>query len=155
MRRNFLFTVFIILPILLANVPASSANFSVSIDITDAYYADLDADLLEDDIVVTLNVTLTNIYVSTNVDIYIGITLPSGTEFWFLAEINVVKYTYSVTFGMKFDLMNTALEPGWYEANAVGFADGDQFSIMDSFIFDPPGGTDGGWPTSVYEIIIY
>ena len=153
-RRNLLLSIFIILPIILTNISPTSANFSVGINITDAYYADLDADNFEDDIFISIDVTLSNIYIETDVDIYIGVTLPSGIEFWFVAKITVIKSTYSYNFGINFDLLNTALESGWYTAQAVGFAEGDQYSIMQSLIFDPPGSNEGSSDPDGYFSIV-
>ena len=102
--------------------------------------------------VLDLDVTLSNPYYRTPVDIYIGITLPSGTEHWFLAEIVVHKTTFTKSFTMHFDLYDTAYESGWYNASAVGFALGEQFSYMHTVTFDPPLERPGGDPTGVYTI---
>jgi hypothetical protein len=144
---SFVLLVLISLPLL--SIPAS-ANFSVNIYIDDAWYEDIDSDGIEDDIGVNLTVSLYNKYVYTDIDLYLGITLPSGYEYWFLASFTVEKYTYYTDFGMTFELYNTATESGWYDASAVGFADGEMFSYMHTITFDPPGDTNEGNPAGAY-----
>ncbi|MCY3414491.1 MAG: hypothetical protein INQ03_22780 [Candidatus Heimdallarchaeota archaeon] len=122
-------------------------NFSVDIYIWDAYYADLDLDGYEDDIFIEIDLTLTNQYVYTDVEVFIGVTLPSGMEHWFKFDYTFKKTTLTGYITLGYDLYNTATELGWYEANAVGFAQGEEFSYMDTLIFDPPG-TGGGDPSA-------
>lgn len=124
----------------------------MSITIDDAYYGNLDDDSYEDDIRISLTLVVSNWYYYTDIDLYIGIELPSGIEFWFIAEFTVYKTTYSGYITIDFDLLNTATESGWYTASAVGFANNERVSIMDTLIFDPPGSTDGADPKGYYSI---
>lgn len=150
MKRRL--TLLVLLVLISSQMLASSvkANYSVDVFIEDAWYEDLDSDGYQDDIGVNLSVELSNQYVYTDIDMYLGITLPSGTEYWFLASFTVEKYTYYTYFRMTFELLNTATESGWYKASAVGFADGDRFSYMDSIIFDPPGQPNESDPQGSY-----
>lgn len=127
-----------------AGVQQSAANFSVYASINHAFYADLDADGREDDVCIYLTIEVYNYRIYTDIDLYIGVTLPSGSEFWFLVEFTVKKSYYYGWIDMKFDTFNTALESGWYDASAVGFAESERFSIMETLTFDPPGGPKDG-----------
>jgi hypothetical protein len=135
----FLFTSF-------AVIQNSSANFSVYVTVTDAYYADLSGDGLEMDVGIHLFLEIYNNKVSTDVSLYIGIELPSGLTFWFLVEFTAIKYTYYGYTNIFFEGLNTALESGWYNAYAVAFAEGEQYSVMHIYTFDPPGGSSPGEP---------
>lgn len=153
MNRKVQLTLVLLIPLLLFNVVPTSGNFSVSMYIVDAHYVDLDADGKEDDIYVEIDVTLTNYRVSTDVDVYVGITLPSGIEYWFLAKITIVKSTYAKTLGMAFDLLDTANEPGWYDCHAFGLAQGEQYSVMQTYTFDPPGGQSDRDPVGSFYFV--
>lgn len=120
-----------------------SANYTANTNIVSAWYADLDSDGLEDDIGVSLTLTISNNRVVSLVDVYIGLELPSGIEFWFLFEFRVSKSTQTASFDLTFHLMDTALESGWYWAYSVAFANNEQYSLMDSYYFDPPGSGSG------------
>ncbi|MHA2495467.1 MAG: hypothetical protein ACXAEI_08255, partial [Candidatus Hodarchaeales archaeon] len=84
----------------------------VRIRITDAYYAALDDDSLENDIVVYLHVFKS----SRDQDfyLYMKIILPSGT---FHAEYFLVDAD-DRSFDIRIEAHNIATESGWYEAQA-------------------------------------
>ncbi len=140
----------ILLTINLGSILGASANFSVDMTIEDAWYADLDNDSYTDDIAVVVLLELYNYNYITSVDVYIGVELPSGTTYWFTADLSLYKTTYYGYLEITFHLLNTATETGWYTAKAVGFADGETLSIMHSYDFDPPGETNGGDPVGIY-----
>lgn len=142
---------YLILPIFVLAIFASagqaSANFSVYVSINDAYYADLDGDLLADDIKLDLTLEIYNYNFYTSVEVYVGVTLPSGTEYWFVITLDVYKSTTYYGTGLDVNLYDTATESGWYTAHAVGFASGESYSVMESLTFDPPGGYLPGNPS--------
>lgn len=135
------------------SIHPTNANFSALSTISDAYYTDLDQDGLQDDVRLLILLELVNNKMYTNVDLYVGLKLPSGTEYWFLAEFVLVKYTTYGYVQLEFDLLNTATETGWYEANTVGFAGNEQFSYMDSLVFDPPGSKNGDAVTASFRVV--
>lgn len=138
---------------LLGSVNSASANYSVYIDITDAYYADLDSDGFEDDIRILVVMDLYNYKYTTDIDLYVGIEKPLGEEVWFLAEFLAYKTTYHESYSISFNLLNTATESGWYTAYSVGFADNEQFSIMSNLLFDPPGVVGGDPPSGTFTLL--
>ena len=150
--KKFYIIALLLSTILLGTINTSSANFSVFIDITDAYYADLDFDGYEDDIRVLVIMDLYNNRFNTDIDLYVGIEKPSDEEVWFLAEFQAYKTTYHETYVISFDLLNTATESGWYWAYSVGFADNEQYSVMSDFLFDPPGDVGGDPPSGTFTI---
>ncbi|MHA2496256.1 MAG: hypothetical protein ACXAEI_12270 [Candidatus Hodarchaeales archaeon] len=114
--------------------------------ITDAYYAALDSDSLENDIVVYLHVHKS----SRDQDfyLYMKIILPSGT---FYAEYFFVD-VYDRNFDLRIEAHNIATESGWYEAQAYlatpsYWGGGWNLELHDTLIFDPPGkgGGDPYW----------
>jgi len=144
MKKSFTAIMILVMSVsFIASIHTASADFSVNVYINGASYGDYDQDGYQDDIEINLTIELSNQYVYTDIDIYVGVTLPSGQDFWFGYSFTAVKYTYTGYVDMKWDLMNTALESGWYRADAVGFAKGEQFSLMDSLHFDPPGQAGG------------
>lgn len=151
MRVVFILTVFVLG--MMSSISTASANFSVYVSFNDAYYADLDSDTLQDDIRLDMTIEIYNYQYSTDVELYVGITLPSGTQYWFLVTFTVYKSTYGYSTGMLFNAYDTATESGWYDASAVGFANGESYSIMETITFDPPGGSGPGNPQA--EAIFY
>ena len=141
--KKLLFGMTILTILLLSSVGKVSGNFSVSATFNSAWYADLDADGNADDIGTNITLTLSNNKVSTYIDLYFNIVMPSGQEYWFLSQLKIQKYTYSATFSLLYHFYNTATECGWYTMNTVGFASNEQFSLMDSIVFDPPGKSGG------------
>ncbi|MFX0113838.1 MAG: hypothetical protein ACFFB3_04775 [Candidatus Hodarchaeota archaeon] len=124
-------------------VAAEKDNSCPIIDITDAYYAELDNDNLEDDIAVHLDIKATN----RNQSFYIclEIILPSGTAHtkYFFIDI------YDRKFNIRIEAHNVATESGWYEtrvylampipATPNPSAACWRLELYDVIIFDPPG----------------
>ena len=129
---------------------AVSSDPTVSINITTAYYADLEGDGLENDIFV--GVVLSFVGASTySFDYYIFLTLPSGTEYG---------YTFSAatkTEILNLDnyLWNHATEAGWYKVTIyIVLKTGGAQLVTESLIFDPPGGSGGADPIGT-SVVIY
>lgn len=129
---------------------SSVSDAMVYIDITTAYYADLEGDGLENDVFVGVRLTFEG--ASTyNFDYYIFLTLPSGAEFGYMFSaatrmevLNIDNYFW-----------NHATESGWYEvAVYMVLRTGGAQVISESLIFDPPGGSGGADPIGV-SIVIY
>jgi len=150
-EKRIFATLLMIIFVSTMNISQISANFSINIILNDAWYEDADADGDEDDIIILLTLELNNKRVVTKADLYLGIELPSGMEYWFVANFMLRKSGSYGYINLKFTLLNTATESGWYWAHAVGFAAGDQYSMMDSLEFDPPGGKTGGSPTGYWS----
>ena len=94
MRRSQSLLIILLLTLSFANaIHPAKADYSVSVTINDAYYSDLDGDGLQDDIRIDLTVVLSNKYVYTDIDLYLGLTLPSGIEYWFLHSFTLQKST--------------------------------------------------------------
>ncbi|MCH8906361.1 MAG: hypothetical protein IH840_04655 [Candidatus Heimdallarchaeota archaeon] len=136
--------------ILSVGIVPVSADYSVVVTLNDAWYEDSDNDGYEDDIILILTLELFIKRAVTKVDLYVGVQLPSGAEFWFLTELKLRKSGDYASFDFKFTLFDTATESGWYTAYAIGYAAGDKYAIMDSLEFDPPGSKSGGVPRAIY-----
>ena len=127
-----------------------SGDVIYPLEITDANYADLDSDGLEDDVVVNLvlhSPTGKLCYFDAIFDMYL--TLPSGYTYYMNFQITEVFVDLPVTLS----LFNTAHESGWYDVDL--FADiwgydinGVIFSgtVYDGITFDPREYRDGGFP---------
>lgn len=152
MKNKFKIFVILLFGILLFSlVPHASADYSVYASFRDAYYADLDGDNFQDDIRLELSLDLYNSYETTNVDLYIDITLPSGTVYSFLVHLILVKSTTHGYYELSVNIYNAATESGWYTASTVAFTPDDLYSIQETIVFDPPG-SNGGVPPSI-EIV--
>ncbi len=115
-----------------------------SICICDAYYGDLDGDSYEDDIKILLNFTLD--IQPSRVEIFMDITLPSGSGYSFL----VVIYGMTSHAILNLDCIDMATEVGIYTItmNALLYGTGGgKILIMDEFQFDPPTEAGPGLPT--------
>lgn len=110
----------------------------ISIQVKEAYYADLDGDGLEDDVYSQVEIRLSgaNRY---NLDYWITLTLPSGENFvfgWFVS-------TRLTTLNIANNLYNTALEAGWYHLHIEVFMKTGGISYTNyEHWFDPPGDAD-------------
>ncbi len=117
------------------------------INIIDAYYADLDGDLVEDDIKLLVEFSFTDTN-PTRVDLNIWIELPSG----FMYSFRVSVYRAPTQSILNIDCINMATESGWYTvtllASIMGAGNGKLY-ITDELVFDPPTGGGGSLPPSV------
>ncbi|MCY3414962.1 MAG: hypothetical protein INQ03_25150 [Candidatus Heimdallarchaeota archaeon] len=116
----------------------------VSINISEAYYADLEGDGLENDVFVGVDLYLSG-RDAYNFDYYIFLTLPSGLQFSYAYAFSAkTDYIY---FGNYF--WQHALEPGWYDVEVfIVMRSGGLTVSSEALIFDPPGGTGGSDPIS-------
>jgi len=154
MTRGKRFSIFFILIALLAMVsfvPASSAaQNSLMVTIDHASYCALDADGIENDIVIDFSCTIpSNAKISAKSDFYLTMTLPSG--FQHLALISVIgKFT---EIQLRVHWYNTAWESGWYNLILDAYTYGLHGSYCTSiYDFDPPK-TGNGEP-SIYVMIL-
>lgn len=120
----------------------------LQVNITSVGYTDLDDDGLADDIFVTFTVDGLKESGATKIEIYLDITLPSGTlhKSLFYVVSNVEKlHLYIHAF-------NTATESGWYRLDLATVKYGDTVPVVaeSSVIFDPPTGAGNGDP--LYKI---
>ena len=113
----------------------SSSSTSLILVFTDAYYADLDGDGIEDDVFGGIDFFITGVSRVT-FDYHINLILPSGLTFTYSYRIHT-KYTY-----LHFDnfFFDHAIESGDYMFDVdiimrTGGVTHSEYSI----IFDPPG----------------
>ena len=121
------------IPVVSAQPRIESVNY---IQIIDAYYGDLDGDLVEDDIKILVEFAFT-ILEPTRVDINLWIELPSGYTY----NVRVSVFRAPAESVLNIDCFNMATESGWYTvtmlASVMGTG-GGRYYITDQLIFDPP-----------------
>lgn len=152
-RRRSL--IFFMLVFLAALPPVASAQARISeyqyIQIADAYYADLDGDLYQDDIKLLFSCCFGEVN-PTRVDLNIWIELPSGLTY----SVRISIYNTPSQFLLNVDCFNMATESGLYAvtllASVMGAGSGKLY-IIDEIIFDPPTGGGPGLPPTVVAYI--
>lgn len=117
----------------------------------ETYYADLDNDGYEDDILLDLYVELlTFSYWDTifgkNMELYVELELPSGAYHDYGFEITA----YQPTFNIVLECYDHATESGDYTAHAIGFVEGNSYGLYHWVVFDPPGGSKPVPPSMYY-----
>ena len=140
----------VILPILSVSSETTIdiGNISMTINITDAYYCDLQEDGREDDVVSKFTIEIEN----GNEKPFLFITkivlkLPSGYKYAYYYNMDTSEPEYDYT--MNF--YNHATESGWYTVDIFCLLfDGRHIGFgIESYTFDPPGGDEGGEPPCV------
>jgi len=114
------------------------------VQITDAYYADLDGDGAEDDIKLLVTFSFPTDVV-LRVDLNIWIELPSGFTFNF----RVAVWRAPGDSVLNLDCFNMAIESGWYTVSLLTSVMGTgtgKYYIIDEIVFDPPTPTGSGLP---------
>ena len=122
-------------------------DVSLTINIYDAFYGDLDNDGVEDDAEAdfTMVITKENGNQPITFDLIIVLVLPSGRFFNFYYRINTAETMIDAT--MLF--INQAIEPGWYDVHIVCILYGEELGFgIESYTFDPPGDNSGSDPPS-------
>jgi len=148
--------VFILAILLIVPINQVSADFSTTVTLTYGNYGDFDtlvglpSDGFKDDIIINMTLELYNKKYSTPIDLYFGITLPSGQEFWWEANLIVYKSSSYASFDLTIVILEIATESGFYTAQAVGFAASEKFSYMTYLVFDPPGSGIGQPPGAFF-----
>lgn len=105
--------------------------------VNDASYGDFDGDGLEDDCYIVFDLVVPEKKGTIWVDIYLDLVLPSGFTHsaYFLVKVGV-----TVVPTLIIHAYDTAIEPGWYDAQLLAIATGFQPAYSyTSYIFDPPG----------------
>lgn len=124
-------------------VSAVSSRFQVTIE--NAYYADVDGDGQEDDVIIEYLCEVTEGYKSpSKTDFYFTLTLPSGAQL--LAMVTLVgKFD---TIRIRLTWFDSAWESGWYNVliDALAFGGSVYGYTTDSYDFDPPTGSGTGDP---------
>ncbi|MFX0093773.1 MAG: hypothetical protein ACFFBD_18620 [Candidatus Hodarchaeota archaeon] len=129
----------------------------VSISIVDAFYDDLDADGLMDDVEIDLLFDFAeaeNPPEKITVILAMKMVLPSGLTYAFTLEIWI--YSTSTDRLLILTLLNTATESGWYTVSLEGIVrvkSEASFLLQDSFSFDPPTGKGTGNPTLLISVV--
>ncbi len=138
-------------------IQSSSLDFAVIATVDDAYYCCLEEDCFEDDIVFEMSVFLPyfrwyDAWWGYELDVFVGLTLPSGTEYWY--RVSLIAYTDF--FFMDFQWFNYATESGWYTAHSIGVGSdqrANDYIVEYMLDFDPPGKIPGAKPT--VAVVIY
>ncbi len=126
-----------------------SANFSADTTVLDGFYTDSDYDGFADDVVAYVSVDVLWGYYGMSMDVYVGLTLPSGNEIWYVITLTV----YTDYFILKLQFLDSATESGWYSVHAAAFAPQDTYATMHSYTFDPPGGSPNNPPSLLVTVI--
>ncbi len=143
-------TVFVLATVLMmSTIWGTSANFSVWTNVVNAYYTDSDADGYEDDVIAVADIMIYNGYYGMLIELYVGLELPSGAELWYFVKLRA----YVSYFTLEFNFKDSATEQGWYTVHIVGFSVYDTYSVMNSYTFDPPGGTSNQPPSLEVSVI--
>lgn len=126
------------------------SEMTIKIVVREAYYSDLDSDGFEDDVYIRTELLLegANRY---NFDYWLTLTLPSGVQFIFGWGIN----TRLNFLNIGNNLMNTALEPGWYDLHVEVIMKTGGISYTNTMhTFDPPGSGDTNVPPAYASITL-
>ncbi len=125
---------------------AATAPFFIA-RIHSADYSDLDADTIEDDVLILFTCEIGDGYKSpTKSDFLFTLTLPSGIQYYALVTV----YGRFREIRLALSWYDSALETGWYNVQLDAFGYGIVGGYAyDTFDFDPPTGTGGGGPTAV------
>jgi hypothetical protein len=116
----------------------------VDISIDHAYYYNLDADGIMDDVRIDMTCTVRDGAKNPGKSYYrVTLTLPSGTQYIVIIEV-IGKYD---VLHMTLNMYNTATEAGWYNVLVEGFAYGGKGYSSASYDFDPPEKTGSGPPS--------
>ncbi|TFF68224.1 hypothetical protein EU520_00685 [Candidatus Thorarchaeota archaeon] len=123
------------------DAPETTAQIDVTIE--DAYYLDLDPDLIENDVVVYVRFSLAD-FPYYEFAYIITLQLPSGTEYSYLVYV----YAWIDDVYLCNVFFDHATESGNYTVyvEAVMFIPGVA-TDSGEYVFDPPGGSEGGKPT--------
>jgi len=142
-----------------SSVSGAAARVVAPVDpliIDDAYYCDVDGDLLEDDCRTFFTLySPTGFEASMIVDLYLSIELPSGQKFYFT-------YEFGATFvNLPFEIQwyNVAIESGDYIFTVIADMHGWDINrthfkgtVSETLIFDPREYRDGSIP---FAMVIY
>ncbi len=141
MKRIGIALAFLVSTLLLSMPQGVAASPSFMVSIHEAYYADLDADAIEDDIIIYFSCFIPeNTRQPGRSDFYFTLTLPSGHQHYALVTV-LGKYSELRLALYWFD---SAWEEGWYNVQLDAFAYGMRRGYaMDTYDFDPPGTGNG------------
>ncbi|MCG3218035.1 MAG: hypothetical protein KAR35_03470 [Candidatus Heimdallarchaeota archaeon] len=129
----------------LGETTIDGGDVSLTMNIYDAFYGDLDNDGVEDDAQAnfTINIVKENGNQPVTFDLIIVLVLPSGRYFCYYYRINTAETEIDAT--MVF--INQALEPGWYDVYIVCILYGEEIGFgIECYTFDPPGDDTGTDP---------
>ncbi|MFW9920998.1 MAG: hypothetical protein ACFFED_15465 [Candidatus Thorarchaeota archaeon] len=143
MPRGAKYLLLAILLISIASFAPTSADAGNGIIVLmdQAYYANLDDDGMEDDIVVVYEIILPNSDNLTDyvIELYCTLTLPSGVSYVY--ECAIVTSEGCVVTQYWF---NAATESGWYKYSVYAYSYSSELdSGFDEIDFDPPEGAPG------------
>ncbi|MHA1905885.1 MAG: hypothetical protein ACW98Y_01205 [Candidatus Thorarchaeota archaeon] len=149
MNKKLIPMIFLAGMLLLTCMPVADAQIiriseATYVQISDAYYADLDGDGAEDDIKLLVEFAFPTDVVA-RVDLNIWIELPSGLTFNF----RIAVWRAPGDSVLNIDCIDMAIESGWYTVTlltSVMGSGGGKYYIMDSLVFDPPTGGGSGLP---------
>ena len=148
-KRLSIFCTLLAILILLTRVPSVAASQNgLHVTIDHAEYCCLEADGIEDDILIDFTCTLSSsAKVSAKSDFYLTMTLPSGLQH--LALITVIGRYNEIR--LRVHWYNTAWEMGWYNLRIDAYTYGANRGYCTStYDFDPPKSGPGEPSIRVY-----
>jgi len=112
----------------------------LDMEFVDAYYDDLDADGVEDDVLLDLYIEILDFtywdsIFGRTLTVVMELELPSGAYYDYAFEIT----TYQATFNFVLECYDHATETGDYTAHALGVINGYEYGLYTYLLFDPPG----------------
>ncbi len=156
-NKKLLFCVLVCISTLILSSTTATHAFSVTnwknsnslmIEVTSAYYDDLEGDGVENDVYSSVYIKFSSFRLINELILYLDLELPSGKYFTYYIQLTF-HYMYEVEIPIKF--YNHATEEGDYILFAAIWFD-DPFDSRLAYsecIFDPPGGHDGGDPPRI------
>ncbi|TFG08045.1 hypothetical protein EU538_07780 [Candidatus Thorarchaeota archaeon] len=132
--------------VLFMSIPDASAGSSrLLVTVDDAFYADLDLDGSEDDILIDMTLTVSENAASPRYsEYYLTLQLPSGIEHRALVQL-IGRFS---ELHMRVFWYDSAWESGWYNLDVAAIAYGGSVLgyVETSYVFDPPTGSGVGDP---------
>ncbi|MEM2141732.1 MAG: hypothetical protein QXS20_05155 [Candidatus Thorarchaeota archaeon] len=133
-----------------ASLPASAASMDgvsdIKVTVVSACYGDFDLDSYTDDAYVLVRFNINNPMIVAYNTFYYWITfmLPSGTTYVYLIYVRA----WANTVEINHVFYNHVTEPGYYTVNVIAYLTWPGIAYNTAtYMFDPPGGSDGGEPT--------
>jgi len=115
---------------------SGDGRVDIGIVILSAYYADVDGDGYEDDVVAHFDIYLSGSW-RYHLGVYLSLTLPSGTTYIYgFGVITTLSVIHCTTY-----FYDHAVESGWYSFSVVvvSYSGGSSYWV-EEYVFDPPGG---------------
>jgi len=141
MKKNVILTLTAIMLISMLISPiiayaGEAQGQALTITISEAYPADLDGDGVEDDVPVTVRISVEP---NSEVDVHFMLTLPDGSK---ITTETFGVYVQGARSKYEIELKDVLSLPGWYVIQGYAQYMGE-YAISNPYPFDPEGGTPG------------